>query len=156
MPVRLGRSGSCRLHGREFSPIVNRIRRRNRVVSVLLTVCYGLTVTVSALFHNHGDFCGGCSHITSAAANDDSPHCSHGDPSTHGGMISHQPSPDQSPTDGSHCIACQFLAKKSLSVAENADLTSFVMVQWVVLATLPRSVAISPSPWHSRAPPDFS
>jgi len=132
------------------------MNRRNRAILVLLAVYYGLVVTVSGLLHDHRGSCDVCWHMPCAAAHDDSLHSTHGDHSVHPGLPAQQPSPQRCPTDERHCVACQFLAQKTLPARPIAEVLSVALVQEVVLAKLPHSVAIVSTSWHSRAPPDIS
>ena len=123
---------------------------RNRGISAVAAVCYGLTVTTAGLLHNHRDFDAGngfgccCSaQACVCAERPDQP-----------GLQSHESSSERCPADGSQCTICKFLAQKTLPVAAVVEVSSAPFVQFVAVAATPQSLpAIAPS-WHSRAPPD--
>ena len=114
---------------------------RNRTISVLLAVCYTLAVTVSALFHDHDDACGG--------------HSCRGDRAADHRLLLQKQTP-QSPKDAHQCSVCQFLAEKTLAAEQFAELTSGALAQEVVLDAQPASLEALSLSWHSRAPPDIS
>jgi len=101
---------------------------RNRTVSVLTTVSYVLTITASALFHNHG---GNDGH------------------SDGGGGVCRA----SAGSDCGACPVCQFLAQKPASAEEVPPPTFETMVEEVVASAPARVVGAVFTAWWSRAPP---
>jgi len=132
---------------------VTRNDGRNRVISALLAAFYGLAVTVSGLLHDHSDSCGGRG-LLSATAHDSHPDGFHDDHSTRCGVPGQPSAPPLCPSGERHCVACHFLAQKSLPAGQIIEESPAELVEDLVTAGPPCLFArLSPS-WQSRAPPD--
>jgi hypothetical protein len=129
---------------------------RNRILSILLAVCYGLAVTVSGLLHNHGDSCDGCRQNPSAAAQTEAQQSAHHDHLDQPGVPLQQSVPQECPPDGPRCFVCQFLAQKTLPFGPVTAAATVALVQEAGLPALPHSVLVVYPSWQSRAPPDVS
>ena len=99
---------------------------RSRTLSVLTAVSYLLTITASALFHNH-----------------------HG----HGEAPSRPGVSASSAAEDSDCSVCQFLAQKPAPAAQLAAEIASVLVQDVAAASPIVAVQGAFTAWQSRAPP---
>ena len=122
---------------------------KNRTFSVLTSFGYVLTITVSALFHNHsgneGGHCG-----CHAGASTKSLAC---DCDAHGEGRSYPVAPADGSTD---CPVCQFLAQKPAPAAELPPPRLESMVEEAV-APVPARVARGVfTAWRSRAPPSVA
>jgi hypothetical protein len=108
------------------------MRTRQRTIAVVAVVSYLLAITVSPLFHHHGDH-----HESDAGQPPPGVSASHSD-------------------DDHDCAVCQFLAQKPAPAADVAPIGLSTLVQEVAagepVCTFPGVFAA----WHSRAPPAFS
>lgn len=122
---------------------------RNRILPVLFSLSYLLTITVSALFHNHG---GAGENARSTAAGHRASCC---------GCESRQgdrPSPDvpafQS-SDSGDCGVCHFMAQQPAPVAEQPAPELETALEELA-APSPIHVAAGVfTAWRSRAPPSI-
>jgi Protein of unknown function (DUF2946) len=129
---------------------------RNRWLSMVVAVGYGLTITTAALFHNHtlqqGErYCQ--RHLLARAASTDS---HHGNSRDDAGPQNAPKSPARCPSDSSHCPVCHFLAHKPAPAAEATVVVSGRLVQQVPAPAPTRIVASVFSAWQSRGPPCFA
>ena len=125
---------------------------QKRRLSLVLAAAYGLTVTVSASFHDHRgvacrDCCGPADHADAPGRSSDT-HEEHGD--------SGRPCSGGQATGGDGCSVCQFLAQKSLTAQQAESEGSTPLVSRAVLLPTVRTLAADMPLWRSRAPPSVS
>ena len=122
---------------------------KNRTFSVLTSFGYVLTITVSALFHNHGG--NEVGHIgCHSGACTKSLAC---DCDAHDEDRSSPAAPADGSTDCGDCLVCQFLAQKPAPAAELPPPTIESMVEEAVASAPARVASGVFSAWRSRAPP---
>ena len=125
---------------------------KNRTFSVLTSFGYVLTITVAALFHNHGGNEGGCFGCHSGASTK-SLAC---DCDAHGEDRSCPAAPVDGSTDCGGCLICQFLAQKPVPVEDVPPPTFESMVEEAVAPAPARVAGVVFSAWRSRAPPSVA
>ena len=124
---------------------------RNRAISVLTSIGYVLTITVAALFHDHGGN-GGYGCLCPAGWDTQSPAA---DCAGHNGSRSPPVAPAHH-SSNDHCAVCQFLAQKPAPAEDLPPPTIETTVEAVVESAPARTASVVFSAWRSRAPPSVA
>ncbi|MBN1395570.1 MAG: hypothetical protein JW959_11145 [Pirellulales bacterium] len=117
---------------------------KNRIFIALVSFGYLLTITVSALFHTHGD--GG----NARACRGESCAASH---STDCGVPGEERPRPKSPGDCEHCPVCQFLAQQPAPPAELPPPEIEAAVDEIVESAPVAAFLGATTAWWSRGPP---